>query len=93
MGHDPRRVPFFPEKLILRQVNSSDSREFLREVDFLCDSLFGRTDGDLVFSVETLESDRAGRGRQRLICRPLLVDESVQRLVRGLFVVASVRFS
>ena len=93
MGHDPGRVPFFPEKLILRQVNSSDSREFLREVDFLCDSLFRRADGDLVFSVETLESDRAGRGCQRLVRRPLIVYESAERLVRGLFVVASVRFS
>ena len=46
-----------------------------------------------VFSVEAPEPDRAGRGRQRLVRRPLLVDESVQRLVRGLFVVASVRFS
>ena len=93
MGHDPGRVPFFPEKLILRQVNSSDSREFLREVDFLRDSLFRRADSDLVFSVEAPEPDRAGRGRQRLVRRPLVVDESVQRLVRGLFVVASVRFS
>ena len=90
MGHDPGRVPFFPEKLILRQVNSSDSREFLREVNFLRDSLFRRADSDLVFSVEAPEPDRAGRGRQRLVRRQLLVDESVQRLVRGLFVVASI---